>query len=77
MDDYLVPLTASLQTKFGTRTGLRFLDSTALAFCKNPRIPQHRVFADLTKRGKTSTGWFFGCKLHLTVHDQGELLAFA
>src|SRR5690606_1015663 len=27
-------------------------------------------------RGKTSTGWFFGFKLHLVVNDQGEILQF-
>jgi len=32
------------------------------------------VFAGLAKRGKTSTGWFFGFKLHLVVNDRGELL---
>jgi len=30
----------------------------------------------LAERGKTSTGWFFGFKLHLVVNDQGELLQF-
>ena len=42
--------------------------------CENPRIEQHRVFAGIATRGKTSTGWFFGFKLHLTVNDCGELL---
>jgi SAM-dependent methyltransferase len=26
------------------------------------------------ERGKTSTGWFFGFKLHLVVNDRGEIL---
>ncbi|MCP5127586.1 MAG: hypothetical protein H6973_18765 [Gammaproteobacteria bacterium] len=26
--------------------------------------------------GKTSTGWFFGFKLHLIINDHGEQLAF-
>ena len=34
----------------------------------------HKVFAGLTQRGKTSTGWFFGFKLHLIFNDRGELL---
>jgi hypothetical protein len=37
-------------------------------------IPQHRVFAGLARRGKTSVGWFFGFKLHLVFNDRGELL---
>jgi hypothetical protein len=76
MSDYLVPLTLYLQSKMGTCTGISFIDSTALAVCKNPRISSHRVFRDIAKLGKTSTGWFYGFKLHLVVNDQGELLAF-
>jgi hypothetical protein len=33
------------------------------------------IFATDAKRGKTSTGWFYGFKLHLAVNDRGELLA--
>jgi hypothetical protein len=70
----LVPLTAYLKTQQGHCTGISFVDATALAVCKNPRIPRHRVFAGLAKRGKTSVGWFFGFKLHLVVNDQGEIV---
>jgi transposase len=44
--------------------------------CKNPRIHYHKTFAGLARRGKTSTGWFYGFKLHLIVNDRGELLDF-
>jgi hypothetical protein len=30
--------------------------------------------AGLAQRGKTSTGWFYGFKLHLVTNDQGELI---
>lgn len=76
MPDYLVPLIAYLQTKQGQCTGISFIDSTPLSVCKNPRISSHRVFAGLAQHGKTSTGWFFGFKLHLVVNDRGEMLAF-
>ncbi len=58
----------------GTCIGISFIDSTALAVCKNSRIHSHKVFAELAQRGKTSTGWFFGFKLHLIFNDRGELL---
>lgn len=71
----LMPLCIYLQTKcLGTCTGISFIDSTSLAVCKNPRIHSHKVFAGLAARGKTSTGWFFGFKLHLVFNDCGELL---
>lgn len=71
----LLVLSAYLRTScLGTCTGISFIDSTALAVCKNPRIHSHKVFAGLAQRGKTSTGWFFGFKLHLIFNDRGELL---
>lgn len=70
----LVTIYAYLRSIFGKCTGITFADSTALAVCENPRIEQHRVFAGIATRGKTSTGWFFGFKLHLVVNDCGELL---
>ncbi|GAC1625088.1 MAG: hypothetical protein NVS4B7_15610 [Ktedonobacteraceae bacterium] len=76
MPTLLVPLVAYLHTQLGRCTGISFIDSTSLAVCRNPRIAQHRVFAGRAARGKTSTGWFYGFKLHLVVNDLGELLAF-
>ncbi len=72
----LIPLAAYLQTRAGNCTGISFVDATKVVVCENLRIPRHKQFADLAKRGKTSTGWFFGFKLHLTVNDSGELLSW-
>ena len=69
----LLPLAIYLRTQcFGTCTGISYIDSTSLTVCKNPRIHAHKVFAGLAESGKTSTGWFFGFKLHLIFNDQGE-----
>lgn len=71
----LLPLCVYLRTHcLGICTGISYIDSTSLAVCKNPRIHAHKVFSGLATRGKTSTGWFFGFKLHLICNDRGELL---
>ncbi|MBZ0284995.1 MAG: IS982 family transposase [Anaerolineae bacterium] len=75
MAEALVPLSAYLQSCYGTCTGIAFIDSTPLAVCDNRRIGQHRTFRDLAQRGKNSMGWFYGFKLHLVVNERGELLA--
>ena len=72
----LVPLCCYLSTRKGRGTGIAFIDSTPLAVCDNHRIATHKVFDGLATRGKTAMGWFYGCKLHLIVNDEGELLAF-
>lgn len=73
----LVPLIMYLSSPcLGHCTGISFIDSTALDVCLNQRIHSHKVFAGLAARGHTSTGWFFGFKLHLVVNDSGEILSF-
>ena len=71
----MVPLSAYLQQRQGKCTGLSFVDATAIKVCHNKRIPRHKVFAGIAARGKTTMGWFYGFKLHLTVNDRGEILA--
>ena len=74
---YLIfPLHCYLRTRLGKITGISFIDSTSIVVCHNRRIHSHKVFKGLAKRGKSSTGWFFGFKVHIIVSDTGELLAF-
>jgi len=61
----------------GNCTGISFIDSTPLKVCHNRRIHQHKVFDGLAERGASSTGYFFGFKLHLVINDKGEILSFA
>ena len=76
MKDALLPLCAYLRYCFGACSGISFIDSTSIKVCHNRRINSHKVFDGLAQRSKTSTGWFFGFRLHLVVNDQGELLNF-
>lgn len=66
----------TLKFKVGKCTGISFIDSTTLDVCDNRRIHSHKVFEGLAQRGKSSTGWFYGFKLHLVINDKGELLSF-
>ncbi|EIJ34975.1 IS982 family transposase [Thiothrix nivea] len=72
----LIPLCVYLMGRRGEQTGISFVDATSIAVCHNRRIHSHKVFKKVAKRGKTSTGWFYGFKLHLVINDRGELLAF-
>ncbi len=78
--EILVPITVFMRSRQGTTQGIAFVDSTPLRVCKNLRIPHHKTFKDVAGRGKSSTGWFYGFKLHLIVNeivnDQGEILSF-
>jgi hypothetical protein len=70
----LLPLCAYLETRKGQPTGLQFIDSLPIRVCHNRRISSHQVFAGLAQRGKGSMGWFYGFKLHLVIHERGEVL---
>ena len=72
-----VPLLSYLKSCRGACTGVSFVDSTALEVCPTRRIHQHKVFTATAQRGKSSTGWFLGFKLHFVVNDRGELLSIA
>jgi hypothetical protein len=76
MKRVLCPLVIFLQSLLGVCSGVSFVDSTVLTVCHARRISSHKVFRRMAQRGKTSTGWFFGFKLHLIINDQGEILAF-
>lgn len=56
--------------------GVYFVDATKLPVCDIHREKSHKVFANIATKGKTSTGWFFGLKLHLVINELGEIVVF-
>ena len=72
----VIPLSLFLKFRMemSDKTGLYVIDSTSLRVCINLRIPRHKVFKDIAQRGKTSTGWFYGFKLHMVINHVGELM---
>lgn len=72
----LIPLTCFMQSRCHPGNGIAFIDSTPLRVCENIRIPRHKTFKTEAERGKTSTGWFYGFKLHLLIDDCGHILSF-
>lgn len=70
------PLFCFLQTRLGSCSGISFIDSTILSVCHIRRASFHKTFRGIASKGKTSTGWFYGLKLHLVINDQGDILAF-
>lgn len=57
--------------------GIFFIDSFPLRVSHNKRISSHKVFRNSAARGKTSTGWFFGFKLHTIINSRGEIIDFS
>jgi len=76
MAGILEPLAMFMQSRCGKSDGIAFVDSTPLCVCENIRIPRHKTFQGVAGRAKSSTGWFYGFKLHFTVNDRGDILSF-
>ena len=70
------PLFCYLSSLLQPCRGISFIDSTILTVCHVRRSSSHKTFQNIASKGKTSTGWFFGLKLHLVINEYGELQAF-
>jgi hypothetical protein len=75
MSQAILPLSCFLTYHQGERTGIYYIDATKLPVCHNLREKKHKVFEGLAGKSKTSTGWFFGLKLHLVVNNLCELVS--
>lgn len=53
---------------------IKFTDSTELPVCLNKNSKSHRTMRVLSAKSKSSKGWFYGLKLHLSSDVEGRVL---
>ena len=63
-------------TRLAVSSTGNYIDATKLVVCHKRRIHNNKVFKGVAKRGKSSTGWFFGFKLHAVINEYGQLVVF-
>lgn len=76
MSHAFFPMFCFVQEHQGAWGDLQFIDSTVLTCCHVKRGYSHKTFRSSAKWGKTTTGWFFGFKLHLIINQHAEIVAF-
>lgn len=54
---------------------VKHVDATDLPVCSIRKEKHHRTMRSLASKSKSSKGWYYGLKLHLTVDLQGKILA--
>lgn len=54
---------------------IKFTDATSLPVCLLKNVDHHKTMKDLASMSKSSTGWYYGMKLHLTADFTGKILA--
>lgn len=73
---YLLVLVNTLLSLNNKQSGtVKIIDSTCIPVCKNIRIYAHKVMRSVATRSKTTTGWFYGVKLHLLIDLRLSILA--
>jgi hypothetical protein len=72
-----LPLFGYLRICLKKCTGHSYIDSTKLSVCRVQRRYSHKSLSCVARLSKTSTGWFYGCKLHLIATPTGEIIDFA
>lgn len=68
------PVAALFESRKGPCDGISLVDATPLAVGDKRRSARPRVFTDRARRGKTSIGWCYGFKLHISINSKGELI---
>jgi hypothetical protein len=66
-----------MQLNYNQSGELVFIDSTNLPVCRIWREHSHKVMKQVARKSKTTTGWFYGLKLHILCDEYGNLLKIA
>ncbi len=54
---------------------IKFTDATDIPVCLMKNVDHHKTMKDLASLSKSSKGWYYGLKLHLTADFKGKTLA--
>ena len=54
---------------------IKFTDATDIPVCLLKNVDHHKTMKGLASMSKSSHGWYYGMKLHLTADFQGKMLA--
>ena len=71
----LVGLSNFVSLNRGKNTDIYYVDATKLPVCHNLREKRHKVFNGLAGKSKTSTGWFYGLKLHFVINQLSQIMS--
>ena len=71
----LVVLSNFVASNQGKQTDIYYVDATKLPVCHNLREKRHKVFDGIAGKSKTSTGWFYGLKLHFVINHLSQIMS--
>ena len=66
----------AVSNRFGAHL-VKPTDATDLPVCSIRKAKRHQTMRELASWSKTSKGWFYGLKLHLTTDYDGKILALS
>lgn len=72
--DFLILINVLLQIQQRASGTVKIIDSTPVPVCKNYRIYRHKTMKRIATRSKTTTGWFYGMKLHILTDLKKNIL---
>jgi len=75
-EKYLAAIIAAIMRILGKEAhAIKFTDSTELPVCLPKNAGRHRTMRGFAQWSKSSKGWFYGLKLHLSSDVGGRVLA--